>query len=70
MLVFGKCPERFIPSAYLSFEFFDHNQIICGNIYSIINTVINELTQMYPQKIYGHCLKLLQMRLCIETIMI
>ncbi|AZT90978.1 transcriptional regulator [Caldicellulosiruptor changbaiensis] len=50
MLVFGKCPERFIPSAYLSFEFFDHNQIICGNIYSIINTVINELTQMYPQK--------------------
>jgi len=50
MLVFGKYPERFIPSAYLSFEFFNHNQIICGNIYSIINTVINELTKRYPQK--------------------
>lgn len=50
MLVFGKYPERFIPSAYLSLEFFEHNEIICGNIYSIINTVINSLTQEYPQK--------------------
>ncbi|WAM31092.1 RNA-binding domain-containing protein [Caldicellulosiruptor naganoensis] len=50
MLVFGKCPERFIPSAYLIFEFFDHNRIICGNIYSIINAVISDLTSKYPRK--------------------
>ncbi|WAM34415.1 RNA-binding domain-containing protein [Caldicellulosiruptor morganii] len=50
ILVFGKYPERFIPSAYLNFEFFDHNMIICGNIYSIINSIVNNLTGKYPQK--------------------
>lgn len=50
ILVFGKYPERFLPSAYLTIEFFDQIQIICGNIYSIIKKTINFFTQKYPQK--------------------
>ncbi|ADL42041.1 putative transcriptional regulator [Caldicellulosiruptor obsidiansis OB47] len=50
ILVFGKYPERFLPSAYLSFEFFNHTQIFCGNIYSIMKKTINFLTEKYPQK--------------------
>ncbi|WPX10118.1 RNA-binding domain-containing protein [Caldicellulosiruptor danielii] len=50
ILVFGKYPERFLPSAYLTIEFFDQIHIICGNIYDIIKKTINFFTQKYPQK--------------------
>ncbi|BCS81714.1 RNA-binding domain-containing protein [Anaerocellum diazotrophicum] len=50
ILVFGKYPERFLPSAYLAIEFFEQIQIICGNIYSIIKKTINFFTQRYPHK--------------------
>lgn len=50
VLVFGKYPERFVPSAFLSFELFDKNKIFYGNIYGIINNCIKELSENFPQK--------------------
>lgn len=50
MLVFGKYPQRFLPSAFLSLEIFDKNEVIYGNIYDIINSCIKKLSDLYPKK--------------------